>query len=279
MIISSSLTDFQNALALIPKDCAIGFVPTMGALHQGHISLVTKALTHTKYIIVSIFVNPTQFNNSDDLARYPRTIEADCKKLEDAGAYLVFIPSVQDIYPHTKNPSSPPETQIFDLGGLDITGEGPRRPGHFNGVVQVVTRLFDIVKPAYAFFGEKDFQQLAIIKYVTEKQGYPVKIIACPTLREADGLAMSSRNALLTEEKRMVAPKIYQILKTAQKEFTSKLTNIPSAETHQSYTVTPSQLTKWVTDEINSETLFKSRIRRDSKFINFAVCEQLGRGR
>jgi len=257
MIISSSLTDFQNALDLLPKDCTIGFVPTMGALHQGHISLVTKALTHTKYVVASIFVNPTQFNNADDLKRYPRTVEEDCKKLEQAGAYIVFIPSVEDIYPHkTKELSqtdknvSQTQEKVFDLGNLDKTGEGPRRPGHFNGVAQVVTRLFDIVKPTYAFFGEKDFQQLAIIKYITEKEGYPVKIIACPTIREEDGLAMSSRNMLLSADMRNAAPKIFKILKTAQTEFSIK-------PTISSISITPAQLTKWVTDEINSDTLLK----------------------
>ena len=247
MNICYSLANFENALALLPKDCEIGFVPTMGALHQGHISLVKTALTHTKYIVVSIFVNPTQFNNPDDLARYPRAVEADCRKLEEAGAYLVFVPSVNDIYPQSDNRVSRLDSRVFDFGGLDKTGEGPRRPGHFNGVAQVVTRLFDIVKPTYAFFGEKDFQQLAIIRYIADKLGYPVKIIACPILREADGLAMSSRNTLLTPEQRGVAPKICKTLKVAQE----KMVNESSA-------LTPQQLTHWVTEEINSEPLLKA---------------------
>ncbi|MFA6334810.1 MAG: pantoate--beta-alanine ligase [Bacteroidales bacterium] len=250
MNICYSLADFQKALNSLPKDCKIGFVPTMGALHQGHISLVKAALTHTKYVVVSIFVNPTQFNNPDDLARYPRRVEADCKKLEEAGALLVFVPSVKDIYPHTKNKVSQLDTRIFDLGGLDKTGEGPRRPGHFNGVAQVVTRLFDIIKPSYAFFGEKDFQQLAIIRYLCKNLGYPVEIVACPILREADGLAMSSRNMLLTPGHRKVSPKIYQVLKAAR--------DMVKNGRVSNETMTPQQLTQWVTDKINSEPLLQA---------------------
>ncbi|OFY40520.1 MAG: pantoate--beta-alanine ligase [Bacteroidetes bacterium GWF2_40_14] len=244
MNICYSLADFQEALELLPKDRKIAFVPTMGALHEGHISLIKTALTHSKYVVVSIFVNPTQFNNPDDLARYPRTVAEDCKKLKAAGATLVFIPSVEDIYPKATNKAEQLDSLVFDLGGLDKTGEGPRRPGHFNGVAQVVTRLFDIVKPAYAIFGEKDFQQLAIIRYITKKLGYPVEIIASPTLRGEDGLALSSRNMLLTPEHHAVAPKIYKTLKGA-------------LNAHPASKPTPAELTQWVVETINSEPLLK----------------------
>jgi len=220
----------------------------MGALHKGHISLVQNALKYTPYVAVSIFVNPTQFNNPSDLASYPRTVEADCRRLAEAGATIVFVPSVEDIYPEA-------DTRVFDLGGLDKTGEGPRRPGHFNGVAQVVTRLFDIVKPKYAFFGEKDFQQLAIIRYFTKKLGYPVEIIACPTLREPDGLAMSSRNTLLTPEHRAIAPSIYKVLKNAQQAAAQNLQLIVNGKNAE---ITPSELVQIAIGEIEKEPLLKT---------------------
>ncbi len=241
MIICYSLTDFERELDSLPNDCKIGFVPTMGALHQGHISLVQNALTRTKYVVVSIFVNPTQFNNPNDLKHYPRTIESDCKMLEEAGASIVFIPRIEDIYPESKF-----ESHNFDFGGLDKTGEGPRRPGHFNGVAQVVTRLFNIVKPTFAFFGEKDFQQLSIIKHFTKKLNYPIEIIACPILREKDGLAMSSRNMLLSPERREAAPEIFKILSASQQIIKNNYISI-----------SPSKLTEWVTKEINKRPLLK----------------------
>jgi len=237
MIICSSLVDFNQTLDSLPKDCEIGLVPTMGALHQGHISLVKKALQYTDTVAVSIFVNPTQFNNPEDLRRYPRTIEADCRILEEAGASILFIPSVEDIYPE-------PDNRTINLGGLDIAGEGPHRPGHFNGVAQVVTRLFDIVKPKYALFGEKDFQQLAIIRHFTKTLGYPVKIIPCPIFREEDGLAMSSRNMLLTREHRKVAPAIYKALSEA-------------ATVAVSGEINPEELTGVTINKINSSPLLK----------------------
>lgn len=248
MIVCCSLADFQQALASLPKDCELGFVPTMGALHKGHISLVQNALKYTPYVAVSIFVNPTQFNNVSDLASYPRTVEADCRRLAEAGATIVFVPSVEDIYPKA-------DTRVFDLGGLDKTGEGPRRPGHFNGVAQVVTRLFDIVKPKYAFFGEKDFQQLAIIRYFTKKLGYPVEIVACPTLREPDGLAMSSRNTLLTPEHREIAPSIFRVLKKAQQ---TAAQNLQQTGKENSVNITPSALVQIAIEEIEKEPLLKT---------------------
>ncbi len=173
----------------------IGFVPTMGALHQGHISLVNKAAQMADVIIVSVFVNPTQFNNSDDLKNYPRTIDDDIKKLEGTACKILYHPTVEEVYPEK-------DDRIFDFGSLDKVMEGEFRPGHFNGVAQVVSRFFDIVQPDKAFFGEKDFQQLAIIRKMTEMLNYNIEIVPCKIVREGDGLAMSSRNALLSPEHR-----------------------------------------------------------------------------
>lgn len=205
MIVAKTLAEFAQAYSNLENKADIGFVPTMGALHEGHISLVRESAKRCSHTVVSIFVNPTQFNNKQDLETYPRTLEADCKLLEECAVDIVFAPRVIDIYPQE-------DTRVFDLGGLDNYGEGPRRPGHFNGVAQVVTRLFDIVKPAYAFFGEKDFQQVAIIKYFVKDLNYPLTIVPCSIIRESDGLAKSSRNTLLTPAQRAAAPHIYKTL-------------------------------------------------------------------
>lgn len=185
---------------------SVGFVPTMGALHAGHISLVDRARAENDLVVVSVFVNPTQFNNATDLATYPRTEEADCAKLEEAGVDIAFIPTVEEMYPTE-------DTRVFDLGEVAAVMEGPMRPGHFNGVAQVVSKLFSFVTPDRAYFGEKDFQQIAVIRRMVELEKFPVEIVDCPIKREADGLAMSSRNVRLTPENREVAPAIHRILK------------------------------------------------------------------
>lgn len=184
---------------------SVGLVPTMGALHAGHISLVNRARKENDVVVVSDFVNPTQFNNAEDLATYPRTEEADCRKLEEAHADVVFIPSVEEMYPE-------PDTRVFDLGEVAEVMEGPMRPGHFNGVAQVVSKLFAFVEPTRAYFGEKDFQQIAVIRRMVELEGFPLEVVDCPICREADGLAMSSRNTRLTAEQRSLAPAIYRAL-------------------------------------------------------------------
>lgn len=186
----------------------VGFVPTMGALHEGHLSLVSRCREACDTAVVSIFVNPTQFNDPKDLENYPRTEEADLKLLEAAGVDFVFAPSVEEVYPE-------PDSRVFDFGGLDRVMEGEHRPGHFNGVGQVVSRLFQAVKPDKAFFGEKDFQQLAIIRYMVAQLGLPIEIVGCPIVRDTDGLARSSRNMLLTPEHRQAAPRIYAVLSDA----------------------------------------------------------------
>ena len=183
----------------------IGLVPTMGALHEGHASLVRRAVAENDVVVVSDFVNPTQFNDKNDLLKYPRTLDADCELLEKEGASFVFAPSVEEIYPE-------PDTRQFSYAPLDTVMEGKYRPGHFNGVCQIVSKLFMIVEPDKAYFGEKDFQQLAIIREMVKQMNFPLEIVGCPIVREADGLALSSRNARLSEEQRCQALGISQAL-------------------------------------------------------------------
>ncbi|MBK5719497.1 pantoate--beta-alanine ligase [Dysgonomonas sp. Marseille-P4677] len=184
---------------------SIGFVPTMGALHEGHLSLVKQCISDNDICIVSIFVNPTQFNNKEDLLKYPRNLEKDCLYLEKAGVHIVFAPSVEEIYPE-------PDTRQFDFGQIDKVMEGEHRPGHFNGVAQVVSRLFDVIKPNKAYFGEKDFQQLAIIREMVKQLELDVEIVPMPIVREATGLALSSRNERLNPEQKQDAVKISEII-------------------------------------------------------------------
>lgn len=198
-----ALQEELNALRLQGK--RVGLVPTMGALHAGHASLVKRSVAENDVTVVSDFVNPTQFNDLNDLAKYPRTLEADCQLLEACGVSFVFAPSVEEIYPE-------PDTRQFSFAPLDTVMEGIYRPGHFNGVCQIVSKLFDIVKPDRAYFGEKDFQQLAIIREMVRKMHFPLEIVGCPIVREADGLALSSRNARLSEEQRQQALKISKTL-------------------------------------------------------------------
>ena len=184
---------------------SIGLVPTLGALHAGHKSLVDCARAQNDVVVVSVFVNPTQFNNAADLATYPRTEAADEALLDASGVDYMFLPSVEEVYPQ-------PDTRVFNLGPVAEVMEGPMRPGHFNGVCQIVSKLFGMVKPHRAYFGEKDFQQIAVIRRMVELEGFEVEIVDCPIVREADGLALSSRNVRLTPEGRQVAPGIHRVL-------------------------------------------------------------------
>lgn len=206
MILTHTIAETQE---IIKSKCSqgltVGFVPTMGALHEGHLELVRKAAKENDFVVVSIFVNPIQFNNAEDLAKYPRTLDSDVLKLQDTGCQLVFAPSAEEMYPE-------PVTKSFDFGELDKVMEGKFRPGHFNGVAVVVEKLFEIITPHKAYFGEKDFQQLAIIKRMVSMQQLEIEIVPCPIIREPDGLAMSSRNARLTPEERLAAPLIYSSL-------------------------------------------------------------------
>ncbi|MBS4813597.1 MAG: pantoate--beta-alanine ligase [Bacteroides sp.] len=191
--------------ALRKEGKTIGLVPTMGALHAGHASLVKRAVAENDVVVVSDFVNPTQFNDKNDLLKYPRTLDADCKLLEECGASFVFAPSVEEIYPE-------PDTRQFSYAPLDTVMEGKFRPGHFNGVCQIVSKLFLIVEPTRAYFGEKDFQQLAIIREMVRKYPFNLEIVGCSIVREADGLALSSRNARLSDEQRIQALQISKTL-------------------------------------------------------------------
>ena len=217
------------------EQSGIGFVPTMGALHAGHRSLVERARRENGPVVVSVFVNPTQFNDKNDLKHYPRTPEADARLLEEAGADFVLMPTVEEIYPQ-------PDTRQFDFGLIDKVMEGATRPGHFNGVAQVVSRLFDIVRPARAYFGEKDFQQIAVIKSMVAQLALPIEIVECAIVRGEDGLALSSRNTLLDAAHRAAAPHIYATLRAA---------------VTQSQEMAPARLKEWVTAEVERNPLLK----------------------
>ena len=234
MIVVNRVAELNAALANHARE-GVGFVPTMGALHQGHISLVERARKECDVVVVSVFVNPTQFNDKNDLKNYPRTPEADAAMLEAAGVDYVLFPSVEEIYPE-------PDTRVFDFGLIDKVMEGATRPGHFNGVAQVVSRLFAIVEPTKAYFGEKDFQQIAVIRAMCAQLGLTLEIVDCPIIRDVDGLARSSRNTLLTAEHRAAAPHIYEVLSAA----TTKLDQM-----------TPQQLTEWVVEQVESNPLLK----------------------
>ena len=235
MKVVNTVAELNAALAPLKRE-GVGFVPTMGALHAGHRSLVERARRENETVVVSVFVNPTQFNDKNDLKNYPRTPEADCAILEAAGADIVFMPTVEDIYPE-------PDTRQFDFGLVDKVMEGATRPGHFNGVAQVVSRLFALVNPARAYFGEKDFQQIAVIKAMVEQLAIDIEIVECAIVRGEDGLALSSRNELLTPEHRAAAPHIYATIS----QCASKME-----------TLNPEELTNWVVSTIDSNPLLKT---------------------
>ena len=214
----------------------IGFVPTMGALHEGHLSLMQESLQNNKITVVSIFVNPTQFNNPEDLKKYPRTLEIDLKKIKSLNPEIVvYAPNADDIYEGNTISKS------FNYDGLEFQMEGKHRPGHFDGVGTIVKKLFEIVNPTNAYFGEKDFQQLAIVKKLVQKNKIPVHIIGCEIHRESNGLAMSSRNERLSADERSKAAIIYKSLNTAKNLFDTK---------------TASEVTKWVTDTFQKQKTF-----------------------
>ena len=217
---------------------SLGFVPTMGALHQGHLSLVKAALSMNEYVVVSIFINPTQFNNPNDLIHYPRTLDKDISLLKTLSKdkIVVYAPSSEDLY------GSQIKSDCFDFDGLDLEMEGSSRPGHFDGVGTVVKRLFEIVRPDNAYFGEKDFQQLQIIKKMVAITKLPVKIIACPTEREANGLAMSSRNARLSSAEFDASALIYKTLQSVQRQF--------NYESRQA-------ISEWVVNQFSTHPLFE----------------------
>ena len=206
MKIISKINMLRECLTSCRKEGkSIGLVPTMGALHEGHASLVRRSVKENDFTVVSIFLNPTQFNDPKDLERYPRTLEADCQLLEECGADIAFAPSVKEIYPE-------PDTRQFSYPPTDSVMEGAMRPGHFNGVCQIVSKLFSYVEPDRAYFGEKDYQQIAVIRRMVDDLGFKLEIVPCPVVRQSDGLALSSRNALLSDEEKITAANIYRIL-------------------------------------------------------------------
>ena len=226
----------QTLNRLRSDNVKIGFVPTMGAIHNGHISLINKALEENELVVCRIYVNPKQFNNQEDLKNYPRTLKEDVELIQSTNCNILFVPSTEEIYP-------PEEIQPdYDFGHLDKIMEGLHRPGHFQGVGAVIQRLFEIIKPHKAYFGAKDYQQLAIIRKLTENLNLSVEIVSCPTQREPDGLAMSSRNKNLTGEARKIAPHIYRIL------------NLSKEKAH-SFSV--EELKQWVEKEINNISFLK----------------------
>ena len=228
----------------------VGFVPTMGALHEGHLSLINRAKNDNDIVVSSVFVNPIQFNNPTDLEKYPRTPELDIEKLKNAGCDAVFMPSVEEMYPEKVD-------DHYDFGDLERVMEGACRPGHFNGVAIVVRKLFEIVNPDKAYFGEKDFQQLAIIKKMVCNLNMGLEIVPCPIIRENDGLAMSSRNVRLNEEERAIAPKIFATLNDA----VSKKDSMSPAEMREYALAKYAEIKEFdveyveITDEINLQSI------------------------
>ena len=212
MRIFEKVVDLQNELFGVRRQGkTVGLVPTMGALHDGHASLVRQSVQQNDVTVVSVFLNPTQFNDKGDLDRYPRTLDADCKLLEACGADYVFAPSVSEMYPT-------PDTRHFEFPPQSTVMEGAKRPGHFNGVCQVVSRLFYITRPNRAYFGEKDWQQIAVVKRLVGFINMNIEIVECPIVRDEDGLAKSSRNSLLSADERAIAPNIYKVLKSSTSE-------------------------------------------------------------
>jgi pantoate--beta-alanine ligase len=237
------------------KNRTIGFIPTMGALHDGHLSLIEKSLSENEYTVVSIFVNPTQFNNSQDLEKYPRTLESDIEKINTVSSdCIIYAPSVEDIYEGNTNSTS------FNYDGIENEMEGKHRPGHFDGVGTIVKKLFEIVQPTNAYFGEKDFQQLQIVKKLVVKNNLNVNIIGCPIFREKNGLAMSSRNERLLKSDRENASIIYQTLVLAKEKFGTK-----SAKEVSEWVKSSLQKNKNITleyFEIADETTLKTCVRK-----------------
>jgi pantoate--beta-alanine ligase len=238
MIVTKTIKATVDLLDLKRKEGkSIGLVPTMGALHPGHLSLIYRAKAENDFVVCSIFVNPVQFNNKEDLKKYPRTFDADFRLLESEGCDLIFAPEVDEMYPNN-NDTLP----VYDLNGLDKPMEGEFRPGHFQGVCVIVNKLFNIVNPNRAYFGEKDFQQLAIIRHMAKSQNPDVNIVGCTIIRDADGLAMSSRNMRLSESERRIAPMIYKTLQQAKLKI----------ETAKEINLTPKLLKQWISDQISS---------------------------
>ena len=247
---------------------SVGFVPTMGALHEGHLSLIRNSKADNDITVCSIFVNPIQFNNKQDLEKYPSTMEADLKMLVELSCDAVFTPTPEEMYPEEAN-------KTYDFGMLDKVMEGAFRPGHFNGVAIVVKKLFDITIPDRAYFGEKDFQQLCIIQDLVQQENMDVEIIPCPTLREADGLAMSSRNTRLNPEQRAIAPVIYKTLQTIKEEMKDKGVLKIKEWVKQKINKNPEMQLEYI-DIVNSRTLLPVDRISDQEELRVCIAAFLG---
>ena len=270
-----SISDIKSRLSGVSDGkTTVGFVPTMGALHDGHLSLIALSRAACDVTVASIFVNPTQFNDKEDYCRYPRSVERDCEMLRAAGCDIVFTPSEDEIYP----PSL--EMRTFDFGHLDKVMEGAFRPGHFDGVAQVVSRLFDIVNPDKAFFGQKDFQQVAIIKAMVAGLKLPVEIVAAPIVREADGLAMSSRNVLLTDTQRVNAANISRALFDARKALATGGVSPDELkrEIEERINATPELVAEYV-EIVDGTTLLPVTDRNDAREIFACTAVKVGKTR
>lgn len=257
----------QRIQQIKASNAKIGFVPTMGALHEGHASLMRRADEECDFVVASVFVNPTQFNNAEDLAKYPRTEDADIALLEQNHVDAVFMPDVQEIYPADY------KAPVIALDALAEVMEGKFRPGHFEGVVEVVYRLFDIVQPDQAFFGDKDFQQLAIIRYMVNYFKLPIQIDGCPIIREEGGLAMSSRNMRLSEQGKKDALAIYKTLQLA-KVWSSKYTPKDTMELiRKAFDISPLELEYFEIVNPNSLQLLTNDWMKGSRACIVAYCE------
>lgn len=256
------LMDYMKSIKTV--NSTVGFVPTMGALHQGHLALMQQSLLENEVTVVSIFVNPTQFTNPEDLAKYPRTFEADVQKLTDLNPKIVlYAPTVEDIY------EGKPTSQSFDFDGLENQMEGKFRPGHFDGVGTIVKRLFEIVAPTNAYFGEKDFQQLQIVKKMVAKNYLPVNIIGCPIYRESNNLAMSSRNERLTQEERQEAALIYKTLAEAKEKFATNSISAVSEWVKRTFQDNPYFTLEYFTIADQQTLLSSSRKNKNKKYRAF----------
>ncbi len=284
MIIFNSIEQLQNHLNSIRNQKkSVGFVPTMGALHQGHISLINRAKADSDVVVCSIFVNPTQFNDLSDLDKYPRTLAADCQLLEKANCDIVFAPEVTEMYTEAELDLKKQKIEDkswtlgkqVDFGMLETVMEGAQRPGHFNGVAQVVSKLFRIVSPDKAYFGQKDFQQLAIIRSMTKQLEMPIQIIACDIIREPNGLAMSSRNERLTKEERSLAAIISQTLYTIKQEYLSKSVGVLKQEALQNIQTVPAITMEYI-EISDSDSLQAISDFKQSKSAVVCIAVKLG---
>ena len=260
MKVIHTIKDLQAELTVLrAQGKKVGLVPTMGALHVGHASLVKRSVSENGVTVVSVFVNPTQFNDKNDLAKYPRTLDADCRLLEDCGAAFAFAPSVEEMYPQ-------PDTREFSYAPLDTVMEGAFRPGHFNGVCQIVSKLFDAIQPDRAYFGEKDFQQLAIIREMVRQMNYKLEIVGCPIVREEDGLALSSRNKRLSAQERENALNISRTLFKSRTFATSHTVSETQKMVEEAIEAAPGLLLEYF-EIVDGNTLQKVNSWEDAQYV------------